>query len=74
MSPSGAPATTPRTKKPAKRRRRASNAALERRLRPVVRKLVDEMLGDRLDYIASEASLAHGSPIPVGEVWKRLGI
>ena len=58
----------------ANKRRRASDAALERRLRPVVRKLLDEMLGDRLDYVASEASLADGSPIPAAEVWKRLGI
>ena len=58
----------------ANKRRRNSDAALERRLRPVVRKLLDEMLGDRLDYAASEASLADGAPIPAAEVWKRLGI
>jgi len=61
-------------KQPAKRHRRASDAALERRLRPAVRKLLDEMLGDRLDYVASEASLADGSPVAADEVWKRLGI
>ncbi len=74
MTPSSAQATKSRPKKPTKKRRRESDAALERRLRPVVRKLLDEMLGDRLDYAASEAALADGAPIPAAEVWKRLGI
>jgi hypothetical protein len=58
----------------AKKRRRAADAELARRLRPVVRKLVDEMLEDRMDYVESLASLADGSPIPADDVWKRLGI
>jgi len=78
MSSTSATRPKSRPKKPAAasatKRRRASDAALERRLRPVVRKLLDEMLTDRLDYAASEASLADGSPIPAAEVWKRLGI
>jgi hypothetical protein len=58
----------------ARKRRRAADAALERRLRPVVRKLLDEMLEDRMDYVESQASLADGVPISADEVWKRLGI
>ena len=57
-----------------KKRRQSADAALERRLRPVVRKLLNEMLADRMDYVESEASLADGSPIPADDVWKRLGI
>ena len=55
-------------------RRSRSDAALEKRLRPVVRKLLDEMLVDRIDFAESEASLADGAPIPADLVWKRLGI
>jgi hypothetical protein len=54
--------------------RRKADAALERRLRPIVGKLVAEMLEDRLDSLESEASLADGAPVPADEVWKRLGI
>jgi hypothetical protein len=32
-----------------------------------------EPLEDRLDYLASESSLADGSPIPAEDVWKKLG-
>jgi len=76
MSPTATAKSKSRPKKQAAaaKRRRSADAALERRLRPVVRKLLDEMLGDRLDYVASEASLADGAPIPAAEVWKRLGI
>jgi hypothetical protein len=52
----------------------AFSDAVEHRLRPVVRKLLDEMLEDRPDSIESEASLADGSPLPADEVRKRLGI
>jgi hypothetical protein len=52
----------------------ASDEVLERRLRPVVRKLLDEMLADRLDYLASEASRADGKPLRADDVWNALGI
>ncbi len=55
-------------------RRLGTDAELERRLRPVVQKLLDEMLIDRIDFAESEASLADGAPVPADAVWKRLGI
>ena len=53
--------------------RRKSGESLDQKVRRIVREEL-EPLQDRLDYLASEASLADGSPIPADEVWKKLGV
>ena len=52
--------------------RRKPAESLDQRVRRIVREEL-EPLEDRLDSLASEASLADGSPIPAEEVWKQLG-
>lgn len=55
---------------------RKSPEGLDAKVRRLVREAVREEIGlleDRLDFLASEASLAEGDPIPADEVWKKLG-
>jgi hypothetical protein len=39
-----------------------------------MRKLLVEMLVDRIDFAESETSLADGAPIRADDVWMKLGI
>lgn len=69
--------SAPARSRPRVRRSRGKGTEnLDQRVRRIVREVVREELEpleDRLDYLASEASLADGDPIPAEEVWKRLG-
>jgi len=76
--PKARPRKSVRKSAPAKSRtrRRPSRRKTAESLDQRVRRIVREELGpleDRIDYLASEASLADGSPIPAENVWKKLG-